>query len=106
MMSLLRLQIVEEEPDALQVLRRLHVLEQVGHAADDQRARLAAAPDQVARPAAITLLGQPSSSRAALVALPLELAARLGKRAAAEMRVEIVRRLDQRRVGRPRRDRR
>ena len=54
-------------------------------------------PAQLARPASTSFAGQLVELGAERRLAPLELGARLGERAAAEVRVEVVRRLDQRR---------
>ena len=96
--SRLRLEIVEQEPYALEILERLEVLEQVGLAAHDQLALVGLAAGPAGEPGGDRPLRQ-------LVELGLRRprarcsssASRLRQRAAADAGVEEVRGLDQRR---------
>ena len=94
---LLGLEIGEQQPDALEVLERREVLEQVGLAAHDQLALAALQARPAREPGVDQPLGEVVEFRLGGAALGLDLGPRLGQRAAADAGVEVVAGFDQRR---------
>ena len=92
-------EVVEEQADAFEILERGHVVEKVGAAADDQRLGMARGrrpPRRRGRPRPAALVSRSSSARDFVLAA-FHLGPRLGERPAADVGVEVVPGLDQRR---------
>jgi hypothetical protein len=87
---LLGFQVVEEQANALQILQRLDVPDEVGHAAHDQCATVLGASRPCRHSGGDDALRQLVDLSAALLALLLQVDARFGQGAAAEMRVQVV----------------
>src|SRR5262249_60892109 len=93
----LGLEIVEQETHALEVLERLEIVEQVGVAAHDQLAVGALAAGPAGEPGLDEAMGERVELGAARVQRLLDLDLGLAERAAADARIEEIRRLDERR---------
>ena len=91
-----KLEIVEQEPHPLQIGKRLEVLQEMSLAAHNQLALVALAARPARKARCDDFLGQFVEFGLALLEPPLDLGLGLGKGAAADARIEEIRRLDQR----------